>query len=408
MGERTPLAASTRRHPAGWRWRGHHQPAGRADRARRASSSAATGWPPAARPAARDAALYEPCKAVGMELCPALGICVPVGKDSLSMRTRWQGEGGAAKKVTSPVTLIVTAFATLADVRGDADAAAAAPATRRWCSSTSARAATAWAARSWRRCSEQFGDAVPDLDDPALLNRWSTRSTRCAPQGSMLAYHDRSDGGLWAAACEMAFAGHVGCQPQRRSAGDRRRRHQRQPRRVWRCQELGVAGRARRRDELTLKALFNEELGVVLQVPTAARDEVMQVLRAHGLAKTAISSARPPDRGVESARSGATPRRCSARRCATCTRSGTRSAGGSASSATTRPAPTRSTRPPAATTTRACTSHLAVRPGRGRRGARPESGPRRRSRSCASRASTPTSRWATPSPRPASKPTTCT
>ena len=98
-----------------------------------------------------DAALYDTVRAVGMELCPALGIGVPVGKDSLSMRTRWHGEGGETKQVTAPVSLVVTAFASIDDVRphstpqlqpGRHDADPRRP--RR-------AAACAWAARCWRR-----------------------------------------------------------------------------------------------------------------------------------------------------------------------------------------------------------------------------------------------------------------
>lgn len=98
-----------------------------------------------------DAALYATVKAVGMELCPALGISIPVGKDSLSMRTQWQ-DGAEKKQVSAPVSLIVSAFATLADVRGtltpQLDATEA--------DSTLvlvdlAVASTAWAAASWRR-----------------------------------------------------------------------------------------------------------------------------------------------------------------------------------------------------------------------------------------------------------------
>ena len=125
-------------------------------------------WMAACGEPGEDAALYETVRAVGMELCPALGISIPVGKDSLSMRTQWS-EGDAKKKVTSPVSLIVTAFATLADVRGDADAAAGSERrTRRWCWSTWARAATAWAAASWRRCSIRSATRCPT---------WTTRRT---------------------------------------------------------------------------------------------------------------------------------------------------------------------------------------------------------------------------------------
>jgi phosphoribosylformylglycinamidine synthase len=131
---------------------------------------------------------------------------------------------------------------------------------------------------------DQTGDEVPDLDDPQDLVNLVKAVNVLRSQGRILAYHDRSDGGLFAAACEMAFAGHVGValnvdllvtegdgiNDSRAEYGDAKN---------WASQVSA------RREELTLKALFNEELGVVLQVPTEHRNEVMQVLREHGLAK---------------------------------------------------------------------------------------------------------------------------
>jgi phosphoribosylformylglycinamidine synthase len=156
-----------------------------------------------------DAALYDTVEAVGMELCPALGISVPVGKDSLSMRTRWKGEDGEQKQVTAPVSLIVSAFATLADVRaastpqllpGDTTLLLGRPrpgadAHGRLDAGPGARPVRRRGARSRR---------------PALLKALVDAVNRLRAAGLVLAYHDRSDGGLWAAACEMAFAGHRG------------------------------------------------------------------------------------------------------------------------------------------------------------------------------------------------------
>lgn len=252
-------------------------------------------WMAACGEPGEDAALYDTVKAVGMELCPALGISVPVGKDSLSMRTRWS-DGGAAKQVTAPVSLIVSAFASIADVR---------PTLTPQLKAGDTTLVLVDLGQGQRRMGgsmlaqvlNQFGDRVPDLDDPALLKALVAAVNELRGQGRLLAYHDRSDGGLWATVCEMAFAGHRGVDlnvdllvtegdgiaDSRAEYGDSKN---------WATQ-VGA-----RRHELTLQALFNEELGVVLQVPTAVRNEVMQVLRAHGLSKHSHFIGKTNERGV--------------------------------------------------------------------------------------------------------------
>ncbi|MGB4357204.1 MAG: phosphoribosylformylglycinamidine synthase [Limnohabitans sp.] len=241
-------------------------------------------WMAACGEPGEDAALYETVKAVGMELCPALDISIPVGKDSLSMRTQWNDKG-ETRKVTSPVSLIITAFASLPDVRGTLTPQLDAQET-----DTSLLLIDLGQGRNRMGGSVlgqvlgQFGDSVPDLEDPqALVNLVKAINTLRA-QGQILAYHDRSDGGLLAAVAEMAFAGHVGVAlnvdmlvtegdgitDSRADHGDAKN---------WAGQVSA------RREELTLKALFNEELGVVLQVRTAERNAVLQTLREHGLSK---------------------------------------------------------------------------------------------------------------------------
>ncbi len=241
-------------------------------------------WMAACGEPGQDAALYETVKAVGMELCPALGVSIPVGKDSLSMRTVWP-EGSDTKKVTSPVSLIVSAFATLADVRGTLT-----PQLNALEADTTLilidlgkgqmRMGGSILAQSLEL---EEGD-VPDLDDPKDLVNLVNAINDLRKHGKLLAYHDRSDGGLFATACEMAFAGHVGVSlnidmllvegdgiaDSRMDTGDSKN---------W-ASQVGA-----RREELTLKALFNEELGAVIQVATSARNEVMQTLREHGLAR---------------------------------------------------------------------------------------------------------------------------
>jgi phosphoribosylformylglycinamidine synthase len=156
-------------------------------------------WMAACGEPGEDAALYDTVRAVGMELCPALGISVPVGKDSLSMRTRWS-EGEVPKQVVAPVSLIVTAFASVADVRGTRT-----PELAREDSALIlvdlGRGRNRMAGSVLAQTLQQFGDAVPDLDDPKLLVSLVDAVNALRAQGLLLAYHDRSDGGLWAAAC---------------------------------------------------------------------------------------------------------------------------------------------------------------------------------------------------------------
>ena len=271
-------------------------------------------WMAACGEPGEDAALYETVKAIGMELCPALGISIPVGKDSLSMRTQWSEEqlspgrsadscspprgagaevgdrgqtrkGGEAKKVTSPVSLIVTAFATLADVRGTLTPQldASEP------DSTLilidlGRGRNRMGASILAQTLNQVGSEAPDLHDPQDLVALVAAVNELRAGGKILAYHDRSDGGLFASVCEMALAGRVGVAlnvdllvtegdgiaDSRAEYGDSKN---------WAAQVSA------RREELTLKALFNEELGAVLQVRTSERDAVMRTLREHGLSR---------------------------------------------------------------------------------------------------------------------------
>jgi phosphoribosylformylglycinamidine synthase len=256
-------------------------------------------WMAACGEPGEDAALYETVRTVGMELCPALGISIPVGKDSLSMRTQWADSEGK-KKVTSPVSLIVTAFATLGDVRATLTPQLEATQDTTLVLIDLGKGRNRMGAGILAQVLDQVGDEVPDLDDPKDLVNLVNAVNTLRAQGKILAYHDRSDGGLFAAACEMAFAGHVGVSlnvdllvtegdgisDSRADFGDAKN---------WAAQ-VGP-----RRDELTLKALFNEELGVVLQVPTETRNDVMQVLREHGLSKYShfVGTTRPASSGIE-------------------------------------------------------------------------------------------------------------
>jgi phosphoribosylformylglycinamidine synthase len=256
-------------------------------------------WMAACGEPGEDAALYATVKAVGLALCPALGISIPVGKDSLSMRTQWT-DAGEAKKVTSPVSLIVTAFATLTDVRGTLTPQLNAVDDTTLVLIDLGRGQCRMAGSILAQTLGQLGDEVPDLDDPQDLVSLVNAVNALRAQGKILAYHDRSDGGLFATACEMAFAGHVGVMlnvdllvtegdgitDSRADVGDSKN---------WAGQVSA------RRDELTLKALFNEELGAVLQVRTEERNAVMQTLREYGLSKHShfVGKTRPADSTIQ-------------------------------------------------------------------------------------------------------------
>ena len=239
-------------------------------------------WMAACGEPGEDAALYETVRAVGMALCPALGIGVPVGKDSLSMRTRWS-EGGEAKQVTAPVSLIVSAFASLDDVRPTLTPQLQ-PGDTSLILVDLGRGQHRLGGSILAQTLDQFGGAVPDLDSPQLLQCLVQAVNRLRADATLLAYHDRSDGGLWAAVCEMAFAGQVGVSLNvdllvTESDGIEDSRAEYGDSKNWATQV------GERRNELTLKALFNEELGVVLQVRRQDRDAAMAVLRECGLSR---------------------------------------------------------------------------------------------------------------------------
>ena len=241
-------------------------------------------WMAACGEPGEDAALYETVKAVGMALCPALDISIPVGKDSLSMRTQWS-EQGETRKVTSPVSLIITAFASLSDVSGTLT-----PQLNADIEDSSlllidlGHGQNRMGGSILGQVLNQFGDRVPDLDAAQDLVNVVHAINTLRAQGLLLAYHDRSDGGLLAAVAEMAFAGHVGVAlnvdmlvTEGDGIADSRADH---------GDAKNWAGQvSSRREELTLKALFNEELGVVVQVRTTDRSAVLQVLREQGLSK---------------------------------------------------------------------------------------------------------------------------
>jgi phosphoribosylformylglycinamidine synthase len=237
-------------------------------------------WMAAAGHGGEDAALFDTVKTVGVDFCPALGISIPVGKDSLSMRTRWD-EAGEAKQVTAPLSLIVTAFAGVEDVRRTLT-----PALQRDADVGETELVLIDLGFGRNRLGGSAlaqvygvsGDLVPDVD-AAPLKAFFDVIQSLNRAGKILAYHDRSDGGLFATVCEMSFCSHIGvslnldtlCYDELMNDVDG----------IERFPQI-IEGRLHDR---VIAALFTEELGAVLQIRRAERSEVMQALRDAGLGR---------------------------------------------------------------------------------------------------------------------------
>jgi phosphoribosylformylglycinamidine synthase len=223
-------------------------------------------WMSAANVSGEGAALYAAVRAIGMELCPALGVGIPVGKDSMSMAMRWRDrDSGEERAVTAPLSLIVTAFAGVEDVgatwtpqlRTDVDGPTA------LLYFDLARGKQRLGGSALAQVFRQIGSEVPDVEDPQLLKAFfdACQAVRQSEPGLVLAYHDRSDGGLFTTVAEMAFAGHVGV-------------------------EINLD--ALHRIDGPIEALFNEELGAVMQVQQSHISRLVEVFVAHGFESTSI------------------------------------------------------------------------------------------------------------------------
>ncbi|TQF69652.1 phosphoribosylformylglycinamidine synthase [Pseudoalteromonas luteoviolacea] len=212
-------------------------------------------WMAAAGHPGEDAGLYEAVKAVGEELCPALGLTIPVGKDSMSMKTTWQDDG-EDKAVTAPLSLVITAFGRVEDIRKTVT-----PQLRTDKGDSSlilvdlGAGQNRMGASSLAQVYKQLGDKTPDVDSPELLKGFYNAMQALVADEKLLAYHDRSDGGLFTTVAEMAFAGRTGVTVNL--------------------------------DSLTgsdIEALYNEELGAVIQVRNSDLAAVEAVLADNGIA----------------------------------------------------------------------------------------------------------------------------
>ena len=225
-------------------------------------------WMAAAGHHGEDAALFDTVRAVGMELCPQLGISIPVGKDSMSMKTTWiethsprMGEGGGEgsgeavhKEVIAPLSLIVTAFAPCPDARDTVTPQLGAYLDTTLLLIDLGQGKNRMGGSALAQVYKQVGDVAPDVDDALLLKSFFDLIQRLNDEGKLFSYHDRSDGGVFVTLCEMAFAAHIG---------------------------LTIS-----LDELhgdTLRALFNEELGAVIQVRNRDVQHVLELAHDAGL-----------------------------------------------------------------------------------------------------------------------------
>ena len=212
-------------------------------------------WMAAAGHPGEDARLFETVRTVGLELCPALGLSIPVGKDSMSMKTVWETPEGEPREMTAPLSLIVSAFAPVSDARRSLT-----PMLRQNRGPSTlvlidlGCGKNRLGASALAQVYSQVGNGCPDVDDPQLLRNFFQAIQSLNREGLLLAYHDRSDGGLLATLAEMAFAGRCGLQVSLDTVG-----------------------------ESDLPALFSEELGAVVQVSDADLDNVMKTLGSFGL-----------------------------------------------------------------------------------------------------------------------------
>ena len=225
-------------------------------------------WMAAVGHPGEDAALYDTVHAVGMELCPALGIAIPVGKDSMSMKSVWQ-QDGEQRSVTAPLSLIISAFAPVRDVRRTLTPQLQTDGDSSLILVDLGRGRNRLGGSALAQVYQQVGDRVPDLDDPAMLRGLFAVLRDLVGEGRLLAYHDRSDGGLLATLCEMAFAARCGLDIDLAALTGGIDIDTSDP---------GAASPA-------MSVLFNEELGVVLQVRYHDTDEVMAALREADLGR---------------------------------------------------------------------------------------------------------------------------
>ena len=211
---------------------------------------------PAGHPG-EDAGLYEAVKAIGEELCPALGLTIPVGKDSMSMKTTWKkggDENGEEVSVTSPLSLIITAFGVVEDIRKTVT-----PQLRTDLGETRivaidlSKGKNRLGGSCLAQVYKKLGNETPDVDSPEVLKGFFNAMQTLVREEKLVAYHDISDGGLFTTVCEMAFAGHTGV-------------------------DIDLSNIPSKEAGDNISVLFNEELGAVMQIRESDVDAIHAIL----------------------------------------------------------------------------------------------------------------------------------
>ncbi len=228
-------------------------------------------WMAAAGEGQEDQKLFDAVQAVGMEFCPALGITIPVGKDSMSMKTMWR-QDGEDRKVISPLSLIVSGFAPVSDVRRTLTPQLQ-PGEAELLLIDLGEGRNRLGGSSLAQVYGQVGDETPDAPEPALLKEFFALLRQLHAEEKILAYHDRSDGGLFVTLLEMAFAGRMGLEIELPSP--------------------------------TLEALFSEELGAVIQIRSHDIQEIQLRLKSAGIKAQRVGCA-VPGNGIIVRRAGET------------------------------------------------------------------------------------------------------
>ena len=203
------------------------------------------------------AALYDAVCAVGLDLCPSLGISIPVGKDSMSMRMQWKDRDEQPLDVVSPISVVMTAFAPVADVRTTWD-----PLLKQIQGGSTVLLHVNLSNQTQRlggsalaQVLGQIGNECPDVEDPKLLKAFLSAISELRRRKLVLAYHDISDGGLLTSIFEMCFAGRCGALVQLKES----------------------------LDSEVMSFLFNEELGAVFQITEQGKGEVMSIFHQAGI-----------------------------------------------------------------------------------------------------------------------------
>jgi len=244
-------------------------------------------WMAACAEEGEDAKLYDAVHTIGMEICPALGLSIPVGKDSLSMKAVWHDSEKGKKQVSSPVSLIISGFAPVKDVRKTITPQLQAIQNSEIIIIDLGNGKNRMAGSILSLVTNQYGDITPDIDNYIYLKNLFLAVKELKDNNLILAMHDRSDGGLWASICEMCFAGNIGASINidillaASSASS--------------YEDVKDAGKQSfgLRQNGAIASLFNEEAGLLIQTNQLERQQIFDILRKYNLSSLSHVIAKP-------------------------------------------------------------------------------------------------------------------